>query len=87
MAPKLTDEQRLAVEAQPGEPVRIEDDKTQRVYLLVEESNAPQLYERWLRGKLQEGFDAADRGEFVAWDPDRIKAEGRARLAREKPGS
>ena len=81
MPPKITEEQRRAIEAHPGEPVRVEDDKTHQVYILVEESEAPKLYEQWLRRQLQEGFDAADRGEVVPWDPDRIKAEGRRRLA------
>jgi hypothetical protein len=87
MTPKITDEQRRAIEAHPGEPVRVEDDKTHRTYILVEESRAPKLHERWLRQQLEAGFDAAARGEFVAWDPDRIKDEGRRRLADTPPAS
>lgn len=87
MTPKITDEQRQAIEAHPGEPLRIEDDKTHRIYILVEESGAPQLYEQWLRHQLQKGFHAADRGDVVQWDPERIKAEGRRRLAEHSPGS
>ena len=85
MVPKITEEQRRAIEAQPGEPVRLEDDQTNRVYVLVEESQAPLLYERWLQYQLQEGIDAADRGEVVEWDPARIKAEGRRRLSQLNP--
>ena len=33
-----------------------------------------------LRRQLQIGFDQADRGQLVDWDPQRIKAEGRRRL-------
>ncbi len=87
MAPKITDEQRKAIETHRGEPVRLEDDETNRVYLLVEESQAPQLYEHWLRQQLQQGFDAADRGAVVDWDPERIKAEGRRRLSELNPGA
>ena len=32
-----------------------------------------------LRRLLQTGFDQADHGQFVEWDPDAIKAEGRCR--------
>jgi len=87
MAPKLTDELRAAIREQPGLPLRVEDEQTKKVYLLIEESEAPQLYEHWLRRELQAGFDQADRGELVDWDPDRIKAEGRRRLAEERTSS
>jgi hypothetical protein len=87
MVPRITEEQRKAIEAHPGEPVRLEDGETKRVYILVEESQAPQLYEQWLRHQLQQGFDAADRGETVDWDPERIKSEGRRRLSEMKPGA
>ena len=33
-----------------------------------------------LKAQLQEGFDQADRGELLDWDPERIKAEGRRRF-------
>jgi len=33
-----------------------------------------------LRRQLQIGFDQADRGQLVDWDPQRIKDEGRRRL-------
>ena len=33
-----------------------------------------------LREQLQIGFDQADQGRFVDWDPEKIKAEGRRRL-------
>jgi len=59
--------------------------QTQRVYILVEESQAPQLYEQWRRHQLQEGFDVADQGDVADWDPERIKAEGRRRLAEQAP--
>ena len=41
---------------------------------------APKLNDE-LRQQLQKGFDAADRGDLVDWDAERIKAEGRRRLA------
>ncbi|MBW3596481.1 MAG: hypothetical protein KY475_04305 [Planctomycetes bacterium] len=34
-----------------------------------------------LRRELQIAFDQADRGEWVVWDPEKIKQEGRRRLA------
>jgi len=87
MVPKITEEQRKALEARPGEPVRLEDDETNRVYLLVEESQAPHLYEQWLQHQLQQGFQASEAGNVVDWDPEQIKAEGRRRLAELNPGA
>lgn len=84
---KLSEDLRAAIENTPGQPVRVEDDQTKKVYLLVEESEAPQLYEQWLRHELQKGFRQADRGETVDWHPERIKAEGRRRLAQQQAGA
>ncbi len=81
MTPKLNDELRQAVRSHPGQVVRLQDDETNKVYFLIEESQAGQFYEHWLRPELQKGFDAADRGELGEWNPERIKAEGRRRLA------
>lgn len=33
-----------------------------------------------LRALLRTGFDQADRGQWIEWNPDRVKAEGRRRL-------
>ena len=76
---KITDELRDAIEQEQGLPVKLEDDKTKKVYLLVDKENAQNLFDQWLRRELQIGFDQADRGEVVPWDPERIKAEGRHR--------
>jgi len=53
--PKLTDEQRQAVGIHPGGFTRVEDDQTQKVYFLIEESRAKKLYDQWLRQQLQVG--------------------------------
>ena len=66
--PKLTDEQRQAMRLQPGDYTRVEDDQTQKVYFLIEESRANELYQHWLREQLQVGFDEAARGQLAEWD-------------------
>ena len=66
--PKLTDEQRQAMLLHSGDFTRVEDDQTQKVYLLIEESRANELYQHWLREQLQVGFDEADRGQLAEWD-------------------
>ena len=35
MTPKLSDDQRKAIEQYPGQPVTVEDDRTQAVYVLL----------------------------------------------------
>ena len=40
-----------------------------------------------LRQQLKIGFDQADRGQLVDWNPDKIKAEGRRRLQKQQDAS
>lgn len=80
MIPKLTPEMRAALQERAGRPVKIEDEQSRKVYLLVEEDAAHELMEQWLCREIQIGVDQAERGEVVEWDPDRIKSEGRRRL-------
>lgn len=40
-----------------------------------------------LRQQLKIGFDQADRGQLVDWNPDKIKAEGRQRLQKQNEAS
>lgn len=79
MAPKLTDEQRQALEARPGQPVEIEDDRTQRVYLLVARDDVQTLLDERLRRELQVGFEEAERGDVGDWDIDEMLREARRR--------
>ena len=79
MAPKLTDEQRQALEARPGQPVEIEDDRTQRVYILVARDDVQPLFDEQLRRDLQVGFEQADRGDVEDWDLDEMLGEARRR--------
>jgi len=78
---------RDAISAGCGQSVRVKDQEIHKVYYLVAESDAPQLIDNWLARELQKGFDAADRGEVSEWDPKRIKAEGRHRLAEKATGT
>jgi hypothetical protein len=54
MTPKLTEEQRRALDAQQGDPVLVEDDRTHRVYFIYTED----LHQRAKRA-LQEQEDLA----------------------------
>ena len=47
---------------------RVKDEQSEKVYLLIDEDRAGELYDHWLRGQLQDGFDEADRGEKAKWD-------------------
>jgi hypothetical protein len=64
----------------PGQPIKVEDDRTQQTYLLVDAERGRALAEQWLREQLQVGLDAAARGETVEFDAESIKAAGRKRL-------
>lgn len=68
MTPKLTEEQRQALEEHPGHPVEVQDDRTQKVYVLVAKEDFPLMIDEQFRRQLQIGFDQADRGELEEWD-------------------
>jgi len=63
MTPKLTPDQRSALQANPGRPLRVEDDQTHKVYLVVSEEALPSLWEDYVRHEVQKGLNAIDRGD------------------------
>ena len=81
MAPKITDEMRQALHQQPDRPLKIEDDQTQKTYVLVSEENFQQWVDAELRRELQIGFDQADAGDVAEWDVDAMLNEAHARHA------
>jgi hypothetical protein len=85
MTPKITEEMRLALDERPGEPVMVEDDRTQQVYVLIPQESLPLLWDSYVRREVEQGLAAVDRGDVIDWDPDRIKAEGRRSLAERSP--
>lgn len=85
MTPKLTEEQRLALRANPGKPLRVEDDQTHEIYLVVSEETLPTLWEDYIRREVGKGLRAIDRGEVEDWDIESIKAEGRQILEQGPP--
>ena len=79
MTPKLTDEMRQALAAQPGGPIPICDDQSQQVYVLVPRDQYAQIHDDYVRRELQVAFDQADRGEWRSLDIEAIIAEARRR--------
>jgi hypothetical protein len=77
MVVKLTDEQRRALQANPEKPLRLEDEQTHLVYLMVAEEALPTLWQDYIDREVRKGLVAADRGELDEWDIDSIKSEGR----------
>lgn len=62
----LSDDLRQAID--PSGFARLRDERTEKVYLIIEESRAGEFYDRWLREQLQVGFDEADRGDVAEWN-------------------
>jgi len=81
MTPKITDEQREALQQNLGRPVAVEDARTRERYILVGESAANGLLEEWLHGELQIGFEQSDAGLSRPWDIQRTLAEAHRRGA------
>ena len=78
MSPKITDEMRSALNEHPGQPVKVEDDQTQKVYFLIAADNR-QVFDDWLSRELQIGFDEADRGEVAEWNVEQFLANAHER--------
>jgi hypothetical protein len=84
MASKVTKtgELQQALEQEQGAPVYLVGLDGEATHVVVPIDDARHMFDDYLRRELQVGFDQADRGEFVDWDPERLKAEGRERLQR-----
>lgn len=66
MMPKLTEELRLALQAHPGQPLRLEDEQTNRVYLVVSEESLPSFWEGERRGVARCEDGSSPRGGQLA---------------------
>ena len=86
MTPKLSEELRVALQANPDKPLRVEDEQTNRVYLVLSEEALPSFWADYIRREVTKGLDAIDRGEVEDWDVESIKAEGR-RILEQRPPS
>ena len=82
--PQLTPEQREALAASGGLPVHVEDPDTHKLYVLVEHPQGAPVDDQYIRNELTMGLAAIEAGERTPWDPERIKQEGRRRLAARK---
>lgn len=79
MAPKLSEEQRQAIESRHGGPIEVQDDRTQQTYVLVGRDEFRRLVEDQLRRELQIGIDQAEAGDIAAWNVEEILQEARRR--------
>lgn len=77
MTPKLTAEQREALDHSVG-PVRVEDDQRQRVYFLVDEETFANLQQREDHMAIQEGIADMEAARLVTLEE--LDARIRARL-------
>ena len=69
MTPKVTDEIRQALQNQPGSPVRIEDDQTHQVYVIVDERTHEQAMQALREQQddiaaIQAGIEDMEAGRF-----------------------
>lgn len=68
MNAKLSEEQRRAIEQHPGQPVVVEDDQSNRFYVIVDEQTHQRAMRALQREKedvaaIQAGLDAAAAGQ------------------------
>ncbi|MEX2186217.1 MAG: hypothetical protein WD875_05470 [Pirellulales bacterium] len=77
----LTDELREALRQNPGQPLQIHDEQSQKDYLLIEAEAATHLMGDWLRQAIDEGVRAVEEGRVFDWNPEDTIRRGRERLA------
>jgi hypothetical protein len=65
MSPKITQQQREAILANPDGPIELEDDPTKRIYILVSKDGFRRMVDDLFRQELQIGFDQADAGDVA----------------------
>ncbi len=63
--------------SQGAEPLRLFDDETHKVYVLVEQPPAPTMDDDDIRRLLAEADEDIARGDVAEWDLDEIKTEAR----------
>lgn len=74
---KLTDEQRQALQDRDGGPV--EDDQTQRVYVIIARDELHRLIDLQLHAELQVDFDQAEAGDVGEWNVEEMLLEAHDR--------
>ena len=84
---KKSDELQQALDQGQGALVYLVGLDGEATHVVLSIDDARRMFDDYLRRELQVGFEQADRGEFVDWDPDKIKAEGREILQRRSQAS
>lgn len=79
--PKLSEEQRAALQSNNGGPVEVQDDRNNSLYVLVPRDEFHRLVDERLRHELQLGFDQADAGDVEHWDVEEMLRATRNRAA------
>ncbi len=87
MIAKFTEEQRQALQANPEKPLRVEDEQTRKIYLVVAEEALPTLWQDYIDREVRKGLDAIDRGEVEDWDIESIKSEARRIIDQPPPAT
>ena len=83
MTPKLTQEQRAALDQSDG-PVLVEDDQRNRVYFLVDESTFNKVQQQEDLAAIREGIADMEAGRIVTMED--LDARIRARLGSSTQG-
>ena len=88
MRPRITqtDDQKRALE-QAESPVFFVDADGKATHVILPLEDARRMFDDYLRRGLQIGFDQADQGQIVDWNPEKIKAEGRRKLQQQSQAS
>jgi predicted transcriptional regulator len=72
MNPKITEEMRAALKQRPGQPIRVEDDETQKVYVIIDDQTHKRAMEALRQQEdlaaIQAGIDDMEAGHVVPFE-------------------
>jgi hypothetical protein len=83
---QLTGEVRDALRQNPGEPLYIHDEASQKDYVIVERDTIPWDALNWLRDAVEVGLRDFEEGRVSSWDPEEIMRLAQERHARRANG-
>lgn len=76
---------RDALSRNPGKPIELRDDESNRTYLLVDREQAREFLEQWIVQELVEAEADIAHGRVVAWNPSGILSQVRSRAVQDRP--
>jgi hypothetical protein len=77
----LPAELRRLIQSRGPQPLRLIDDQTQKIYLVIEQKSYAPVDDAYLRRLLEEADEDIRNGDVADWDIEEVEAEARKLFA------